>query len=133
MRLIAVAIILVACLPVRAADDAQKAADEARLQQADIKTDAESLLNFFRSRTVRVDQQQIKAVVRQLSSRSFSMRQKASTALIGMGAKAVSQLREALHDPELEVRRRAEECLRQIQNNSQDQLVESAGRMLVLR
>ena len=49
---------------------------------------------------------------------------------VGFGARAVSQLREAAHDPELEVRRRAEDCLRQIQNNSQPELVASAGRLL---
>src|SRR5207244_8779489 len=115
------------------AAEARIAADEARLQKAGLKTDGEALLDFFRKHTVRADQQLVRTLVRQLSHRSFSVRRKATNELIGFGARAVSQLREATNDPELEVRRRAEECLRQIQNNSQPELVASAGRLLALR
>jgi HEAT repeat protein len=137
MRCLAVAIVLIARLPVQAGSEAamraSEAADEKRLQQAGVKTDADSLLEFFRTRTVRVDQQQVKILVQQLSHRSFSVRKKASAALVALGARAVPLLRAATHDGELEVRRRAEECLAQIHNNSQSELILSAGRMLALR
>ncbi len=133
MRWMALAFVLIAVPSTEAGADARNAADEARLQKAGLKTDGAALLEFFRQRTVRTDQQQVRSLVLQLSHRSFSRRQKASAGLIAFGARSVSQLRDALRDPELEVRRRAEECLRQIQNNSQPELVESAGRLLALR
>jgi hypothetical protein len=134
MRWMALTIALAAARPLTAAaNDAQTAADQLRVQQAGLKTDGEALLEFFRNKTVRVDQKQIKALVQQLSHRSFNVRKKASAALIALGAHAVPQLREATRSEELEVRRRAEECLTQIQNGSEPQLIESAGRLLALR
>jgi hypothetical protein len=115
------------------AAEARIAADEARLQKAGLKTDGEALLDFFRKHTVRADQQQVRVLIKQLSHRSFSVRRKATNELISLGARAVSQLREATHDTELEVRRRAEDCLHQIQLNSQPELVASAGRLLAVR
>src|ERR1700720_2800232 len=111
MRWMALAFTLFAA-PANAAE-ARIAADEARVQKAGLKTDGDALLTFFRERTVRVDQKHIHALVGQLSHRSFSVRRKATNELIAFGARAVPQLREAVRDPELEVRRRAEECLRQ--------------------
>jgi hypothetical protein len=113
--------------------DAIIATDEQRLQNAKIKSDGESLLAFFRERTVRVDQAEIRNLVKQLSHRSYAVRERATNGLISLGAKAVSQLKEATRSDDLEVRRRAENCLRQIQNNSNPQLTAAAGRMLALR
>src|SRR5262245_56541092 len=110
MRWMTLALALMACQASLAGPDAQIAADEARLHKADLKTDADALLQFFKQRTVRADQKQIKTLVTQLSARSFQARQKASKSLVALGARAVPALREAIKDQELEVRRRAEEC-----------------------
>jgi HEAT repeats len=139
MRQLVLAITLANCLllssrsAMAAGTEAVVAADEQVLFKAGIKTDGESLLAHFRERTVRVDQEQIRALVKQLSSRSYAARQRATTGLIALGARAVSQLKEASKSAELEVRRRAEDCLRQIQINSNPQVTVAAGRMLAVR
>src|SRR4051794_39802436 len=108
MRWLPLTVALLAWTPA-AASDARNAADEAQLQKVGLKTDGATLLEFFRQRTVRTDQQHVRTLVKQLSHRSFAVRRKATAELIVLGTRAISQLREASKDPELEVRRRAEE------------------------
>jgi HEAT repeat protein len=138
MRRIVLAVILITgLLPESPAapdnSEALIAADEQRLDKAKIKSDGESLLAFFRERTVRVEQAEIRNLVKQLSHRSYAVRQRATNSLITLGTRAVSQLKEASKSDDLEVRRRAEDCLRQIQNNSNPLLTAAAGRMLAIR
>src|SRR5262245_32159418 len=91
----------VLAVPSAALADGQSAADEQRLHRAGLKTDPASLLEFFRSRTVRSDPQQVKKLIAQLAARSFAVRERATTGLIALGAQAVPQLEEASRDPDL--------------------------------
>ena len=130
------ALCLLGCLlcpgPVGAAA-ADGRADEQKLEQAGVKTDGTSLLEFFRRRTVRADQQRVTELIRQLGNKSFPAREKASTVLTSFGAKAVPQLRQASHNPDAEVRRRAADCLRAIDNRAAPGLVAAAARQLARR
>src|SRR5437764_11529207 len=108
-------------------------ADEQRLQQAGVRSDGPSLLAFFQKRTARVGQDEVRDLVRQLSVRSFSTRERAAKTLVERGASAVPQLLQATQSPDAEVRRRAVECLRQIDQNAVPALVASAARLLADR
>jgi len=108
-------------------------ADEQRLRQAGVGVDGPSLLEFFRKRASRLGQEEVRSLVRQLGVRSFAARERASKALIDSGARAVPQLVQATQDPDAEVRRRAVECLRAIEQNTAPALVTSAARLLAAR
>jgi hypothetical protein len=91
-------------------------AEEGRLlKAAGVQTDLTGLLAFFRKRTLgRPDQERVAALVRRLGDDSFQVREKASADLVTLGTSALPFLRRALQDPDLEIRRRAGECLKQI-------------------
>jgi hypothetical protein len=108
----------------------RRADDEKTLHKAGVGTDSKALLDFFRSRTVRADQQQVRSLIRDLASRSFAARERASTGLTILGAPAIPQLRQALRSPDVEVRRRARNCLRDINNQAAPSLVAAAARRL---
>lgn len=129
------ALVLVGCwgvisAPMLSRAETPRAADEQLLEKAGLKTDAESLLQFFRSRAVRASQDVVRTLIKQLASRSYTVRQRASEKLADLGAKSVPLLQEATKDPELEVRRRAEEILKKIHDNSQPQIITAAARLL---
>jgi hypothetical protein len=116
------------------ADEAAIAADEVTCQEAGLRTDGPALLEFFRARTptesVLAD---LAAKVRQLGDRSFRVREKASEQLVAAGQLASPMLREALHDPDLEIVRRAERCLQRIEGHSESPLLLAAARLLAVR
>jgi hypothetical protein len=61
---------------------------------------------------------EVARMVRQLGSETFSEREAASRALDALGEPALPALREAVHSPDLEVRRRAAELLRDIETRA---------------
>ena len=105
-------------LPLHAAPpegDALKA-DEKLLAEHGVKTDAAGLLDFFRKRTPSdADLRQIEGMVRQLGHRNFGRRDRASRALIERGPPALAALKKALASPDIEVARRARQCLDDIE------------------
>jgi hypothetical protein len=116
------------------AEDSPQAADEAICKDAGLRTDGSSLLEFFRSRTPSEDARAEWARrVRQLGDRSFRVRERASEQLVAAGRPALPLLREALHDPDLEVARRAARCLQQIETHSETPVVLAAARLLAVR
>lgn len=104
--------------------------DNKTLQQAGVGSDGPALLDFFRRRTVRADRQQVLVLIRQLGSRSFATRERASVTLTAFGALAVPRLRQALAGTDAEVRRRAAACLRDIDRGAAPALVAAATRRL---
>src|SRR5262249_30493977 len=56
-----------------------------------------------------------------------------SDELVSMGAKAVEALRKAEKDPDMEVARRAEDCLKRIQQGSTARLAMAAVRLIAAR
>src|SRR5207244_579141 len=112
-------LILVIAVSRSAAADQEhpRAADEKLLQEAGLKTDGPALLDFFRKRTLsEADIAKLAEAVRQLGDNSFSVREKATAELVAAGRNALPSLRSGLKDADLEIARRAQECIRAIEN-----------------
>ena len=109
--------------------------DEAVLKNAGIPTDNAGLLEFFRKRTMTSqDQNKVAFLVRQLGDESFRTRETATSDLIGLGVIAVPSLRQAVKSTDPEVVRRAEECLRSIEERGARVAVPlAAAHVLALR
>jgi HEAT repeat protein len=115
--------------PAAPADEA--AADESVLKEAKVPVDAPGLLEFFRRRTVDGgDEARLKALVRQLGDDAFEAREEASRQLVAAGARARPHLRPVLNDPDVEIARRARDCLRQIEEGTAAVVVRAAVRVL---
>lgn len=117
-----------------AADPNPVAADERTLKAAGLGSDGPDLLEFFRKRTLTdAERANIQALVRQLGDNAFKVRERASSDLAARGITAVAFLRPAVKDPDLEVARRAEECLRVIAKDYNGALPAAAARLLAAR
>lgn len=110
-------------------------ADERLLRSARLGTDGPALLEFFRSRIVTdVQTNRARALVRQLGDALYLERERASAKLAAMGPVAAPVLRGAVRDPDLEIARRAEECLRLIEERDYGPpLVAAAARLAAAR
>ena len=118
----------------RAGDEEDRAADKALCREARIGTDDEALIAFFRARTPTAgDRERLAALVRQLGSDEFSLREQASAALTDRGPLAVPPLKMALDDPDPEVVRRARACLEEIEHGPGPALPAAAARLLAHR
>lgn len=110
------------------------ARDEQALREARLGTDGPALLEFFRKHTAKeVDPAKIKALIRQMGDDSFEVREKASAQLVELGKAALDHLKQATNDPDVEIKRRAEECLRRIGEGSAGAVVDSAARLIAHR
>ena len=118
--------------PARAQDTT--ADDEKLLAGAGVKTDGPALLAFFKKRVPDADAaRKAETLVEQLGSPTFKVRQKASEGLIALGPPARPALLAVLKGKELEVRRRAEECLAAIDRTASPELEGAAVRLLRAR
>jgi hypothetical protein len=117
------------------ADPDPGAEDEKILKDAGVATDGPNLLEFFRKRTLTKEcEEKILALIRQLGDNAFRVREKASAELVAMGVVAVPFLHHAVNDPDIEVVRRAEECLRHIDDrDSRIGTPMAAARLVALR
>lgn len=89
--------------------------EEAALRRAGVRTDAEGLRMFFRSRTVtKENTKQILALIERLGSKSAQLRQEAADALLESGRKTAPFLREAVKGKDPNIRDRAEKVLNRI-------------------
>jgi HEAT repeat protein/outer membrane protein assembly factor BamB len=112
----------------------QLAIDEHRLQEAKVGSDGPALLEFFRKRTANDARLfDIQGLIHRLGDDSYDVRQKASADLAALGPVALPLLREALKDRDIEVSRRAEECIRLIEQEYNATVVPAAVRMLAVR
>jgi hypothetical protein len=108
--------LLVLSLLLSAAESPKVSEDEKLLAGAKIPTDGAGLLDFFRNRTPSATSTaRTKALIRQLGDYSFKVRQQATDGLVAQGVLALPLLREAAKDSDLEVKRRARECIRRIE------------------
>ncbi len=113
---------------VMAADVNPAEADEQTLKEAKLPLDGPGLLEFFRKRTPSEGfRDKVQALVRKLGDDSFDVREKASQELTTMGAQAVPFLRQALSDPDPEIKHRAEACLQQIGEKAQNSAILAAA------
>jgi hypothetical protein len=122
-------------VPPRAAEPNPVAVDEQTLKDAKVASDGPGLLAFLRKRGISdADLARLKKLIRDLGDDSFETRQKASAKLVEAGAVAVPLLREALKDPDIEIKRRAENCLRRIEETTVSAAVVAAAvRLLAVR
>lgn len=110
---------LVVCiLGMAQAEEKRSAEDEALLKEAKVATDGPALLDFLRKRTREIDPATVKILIQQLGDDSFQVREQASSKLVQLGRGVEGALQEALKDPDPEVVRRAEECLRRISKDA---------------
>lgn len=118
-----------------AADPAESTKeDEALLEKAGLKTDGAALLEYFRKRTPdAAARQEMARLVKQLDSDDFGTRQAAARKLVELGPPALSFLRPATKGNSLEVTRRAEECIEQIERAGSLQVPAAAVRLLAAR
>jgi HEAT repeat protein len=107
------------------------AGDEALLRTNLGGFDEATLLDFLRKRTLgEEDQKRIRALIRQLGAPTFYARADASKKLIRQGPPALSFLRAAARDTDLEIARRATLCIQEIQRGPGPALPAAALRVL---
>ncbi len=105
--------------------------DDALLKRASIGATDDALLNLFRNRTPKdADTDGVRALIRQLGDDSYEVREKASAALAALGGAAEGSLREALQSPDIEIVRRAEDCLKLIKRGASSAVISAAARSL---
>jgi hypothetical protein len=110
--------------------------DERALKAGKVATDDKGLVKFLRDRILDDNERvRIKDLIARLGHRAFAERQKAMAALKECGFKAAGLLREALLDPDrdLELTRRAKQCLEHVTQGSDAALSAAAVRLLALR
>ncbi len=108
---------LLICLVLPGIDSPQAArqarALEATLRDAGLPVDNAALLEFLRKRTLdEAGIAKINRLLKDLGDRSFGVRETAANELVGLGKPAAPYLRRAERSNDPEVARRAEECLR---------------------
>jgi len=90
-------------------------ADERLLQEAKVGTEPAALLDYFRKRTLPdIEANKIRTLIKQLGNDAFAVREQASTELVKLGMVAEPLLRQAAMETDIEIVRRAEECLKQM-------------------
>jgi HEAT repeat protein len=108
--------------------------DEQTLRNHNLPTDAKGLLNFFVQRSLKEgDAKHLDALVRKLGSDVYSVREPAKKELIIRGPVALPFLRGALSNSPLEMKRRAELCIRDIEATMQSEPISAAARVLAAR
>jgi hypothetical protein len=120
---------------VRAADeDVEQAADEKTLKDAGVGTDGESLLTFFKRRTLTdADHTRFQEAVRLLGDDDFQVRQKATADLKAAGRVVLPYLRPAVRDADPEVAHRARQCMAALEELPELSLLGAATRLLAVR
>src|SRR5215471_3477478 len=118
-----------------ARSDETTKADEQALQAVGLRSDAATLLDFFRKRTAgEAKPDRVSELVRQLGDASAAVREKATGELVSLGTIAVPWLRQAVKDPDdLETANRARKCLEHIEGGSGATVVAAAARLLASR
>jgi outer membrane protein assembly factor BamB len=110
----------------------ETAEDEKALQAAGVKTDGASLLEFFRHRSLSAEEKtKIEKLIEQLGATAFKTREQATAALIARGPVVLELLHQAQRSADLEVARRAERCVKKIEEKDYPpQVPVAAARLL---
>jgi hypothetical protein len=97
-------------------------------------TDA-ALVDFFRKRMISSqDQARIEEIIKKLSSKVFKEREQATADLIKEGPAALPVLRKMINGTqELEIKKRCDRCVKEIEKKSPNTLVMAAARILKAR
>jgi hypothetical protein len=110
------------------------ALDEQTLRDSKLPTDGPGLIEFFKNRTIdgTLDER-VKALIKQLGDEDFEKREAASQGLIAIGARAKPALEKALKETDVEIIRRAEDCLKRINEGATATAISAAARVLAQR
>jgi HEAT repeat protein len=127
--------VLVGCLVASCAvAQTQLETDEATLKAAKLPTDGPGLLEFFVSRSMKEgDAKELESLVKALGSGVYSERETATKKLVARGPVSLPFLRGALSDSPLEMKRRAEGCIKAIEATMQSEPISAAARVLAQR
>ena len=110
------------------------AEDEQTLRDAKVATDGAALIDYFKKRTLPdVDAGKIESLTKQLGADDFLTRERASARLVALRTLAIPFLEQAARDKDIEVARRAEECLRRIGGSRSTAVDLAAVRVLAAR
>jgi hypothetical protein len=125
-------LVLSGCLLLAFCAMAQEAGpDQVLLRENKIPLDGPGLLTFFKDRTANLtDAARVAKLIKQLGAEDFEDREDASRQLIALGSRVLKELQDATKNPDIEVVRRAEECLRQIKQGSTAHVLQAAVRQL---
>jgi HEAT repeat protein len=97
-------------------------------------TDGPALVAMLRKRTLApAEEDRVRALIRKLGHVSFEVREKASSELAAQGSRILPLLRAALKEADLEISRRAQQCLQRIEQDPALRLPAAAIRLLALR
>jgi hypothetical protein len=108
--------------------------DEKILVDAGFRTDGPGLVAFLKARTPTArERERLRAWVQQLGDDSFDNREKANKALRDAGPAALPLLRAARSSGDIEVVRRATDCLEEIDKTPHLQQLDAVLRLLSLR
>jgi outer membrane protein assembly factor BamB len=134
---VAILVSVVACLGANrlsAAEPDTLKTDTQTLKEANLSPEGPALLDYFRRRTVPdADRVKIQELIKQLGDDTFQVRENASDQLVAIGAPAVSFLTKAKSDEDVEVARRAEQCLKLIEKSAGPAVTTAALRVLAHR
>lgn len=101
------------------------------VRERGFKGEGPDLIEYFRERTLKQpDPKEITSLVRQLGDEEFALRESAYTKLAGMGAAALTGLKEGENDPSLEIRKRVAELKTRIDTKAEPTLQAAAARVL---
>lgn len=107
------------------------ASDENLLKAEKIELTEAALLEYFRKRTLsEKDQKHFRALVKSLGSSSYVVREQASKQLVKEGTPVLAFLKEMEFDSNIELARRASECLRTIRGKSNTAVPIAAAHLL---
>jgi hypothetical protein len=112
----------------------QVADDEKLLHGAKVATDGPGLLNYLVTLSPTSDDEvKVGALFKQLGTDNYKVREKASTDLTALGPKVIPLLKGFLPGATLEVRMRAERCIKMLEDKSPAMMSAAAVRLLKVR
>ncbi len=117
-----------------AAQDDQAPLDEKLLKGAGVSTDAAGLLAYLRAQTPsEADLAKLAAAARQLGHRSFAVREQAQKTLLAAGRPSLRFLNALRSAPDIEVVRRAERAIEEIESVPHVSVMSAVVRLLAAR
>jgi hypothetical protein len=108
--------------------------DEATLRSHSLPTDGKGLVDFFQKRSLKDgDEKHLADLVKKLGSDVYREREPAAKELVSRGPVALPFLRSVLPTAPLEMKRRAEKCILDIEATMQAEPIGAAARVLAAR
>jgi hypothetical protein len=116
-----------------AADEVEKA-DVQLLREHRVGTSNAALIEVLRNNCMTAASRgELNRLFREMGSKAYVERQRASKKLVAAGPKALSFLRRALQDPDVEIARRAQSCIAAIERECPSAIFSAVARLLARR